>query len=93
MPSVSPSSAPTIIPTCPIDEFLGKDYYSTFETPFFCFKIELQIGGSLLFDQTNPGCSNPSFTPTSQLSVLDSVAGNVATFVPGDLGFQGVLSF
>ena len=81
-PSVSPTSAPTATPTCPIEEFVGKTYYAPLlpnRAP--CVKIDLFSGGTASIDPSNVDCASPyNEVPANVYSTFDMTSDNKALF-------------
>ena len=71
-----------MIPSCLVDEFLGKTYFVPISSNKgdWCVKIQFFEGGTLTIDVTNPNCNNGSFTESLYYSDYKSSSGNKVFF-------------
>ena len=85
-----PSSSPSIIKLCSIDNFIGREFFIPFASS--CYKIELFPNGVLAVDSLNKGCSNENFVNTATLSIFDYAYNDEIVFREGDLGWKGIVT-
>ena len=69
----APSAVPSMMPSnlvCRIDQVWGETFY--FAVGVNCYRLEISENGKLEVDGTDSTCSNPVFTPQSQISAFGS---------------------
>ena len=78
----SPTQPPTPVPTCSIEEFMGKTYYAPLPPATgICVKVDLFNGGTASIDPANTNCASP-YTETAEnvYSTFLGISGNKALF-------------
>ena len=90
MPSLSPSSPPTFLPTCAAANFVGQTYFAVIGNE--CYRFQFLVGGSLDRSSDTTSCDASSYSPELDLSAYSTISGNSFVFTPGTAGFSGEIS-
>jgi len=95
MPSLLPSNSPeTSYTQCPINQYEGQTYYSSYQDAqkTACYRLQLFNGGTVAINLADPFCDNTSnYQVSATLSNYAGIEGEVASFTPAEREWTGIV--